>query len=118
MSSNKNRIINIDLENYENKILGRLSTYICGLLSDKDEIDRLPNEAFTTVVIKNVKHLIITGNKKNTKVYYKSTQYVGNVKERLMKDISYKELLYNSVKGMLPKNKSREHKLSRLIIEE
>ncbi|WP_320415116.1 50S ribosomal protein L13 [Candidatus Nardonella dryophthoridicola] len=93
----------------KNEILGRLSSKVSLLLQGKNNINYLPNiDNGDYIIIINSKNIILTGNKKNNKKYYKHTGYIGNLKTIFFKDLINKnpnKIIYNSIKGMLPKNK-------------
>lgn len=100
--------------------LGRLSTRIATLLTGKGK------PAFTKhidcgdyVVVVNSDKLVVTGNKLDDKKYYRHSQYPGSLKTAsLSEKISKKseDVIYLSVKGMLPKNKLMDERLKRLKI--
>ncbi|MCM0158320.1 50S ribosomal protein L13 [endosymbiont of Metamasius hemipterus] len=79
------------------------------MLQGKNNINYLPNiDNGDYIIIINSKNIILTGNKKNNKKYYKHTGYIGNLKTIFFKDLINKnpnKIIYNSIKGMLPKNK-------------
>ncbi|XZR53236.1 MAG: 50S ribosomal protein L13 [Enterobacteriaceae bacterium] len=93
--------------NAENKILGRLASIIAKRLIGKHKIQyttHLDNGDY--IIVLNAKKIKVTGNKKNNKIYYRHTEYVGGIKKKTFKEmiLYYPEkIIKNAVKGMLPK---------------
>ncbi|MDD2678030.1 MAG: 50S ribosomal protein L13 [Candidatus Paceibacterota bacterium] len=105
----------------KNQSLGRLASKIAVLLQDKHKSRYAPNkEGETFIIIKNLKDIKTNENKLKSKIYYKHTGYLGHLKETKLLDLWQKDpikVLTLAVKGMLPKNKLRERRLKRLIID-
>lgn len=105
----------------KNKNLGRLATEIAHVLQGKNSVTYEPRlSGSTRVVVKNIKDLQVSGNKREDKVYYRHTGYMGHLKEKTMKQVAEKDIakvLRSAVHGMLPKNFLRDKRLTRLIIE-
>lgn len=71
------------------------------------------------VVVTNVDKIVVTWNKLATKKYYRYSWYKWNVKSYTLKHMMNKHperVLNLAVKWMLPKNKLRKNRLSRLKI--
>lgn len=107
----------IDLSN---ETLGRISVKIATLLQGKDKVDYSPNRDNGDYVIAiNAKDVQVTGNKLKEKVYYHHTGYAGHLKEftlgQLMKS-DPRKVIHHGVLGMLPKNKLRHDRMTRLKI--
>jgi len=100
--------------------LGRTATKIADLLRGKKKVDFVPNQdRGDYVVVINADKFILTGNKEETKRYYKHTGYLGNLKTTTVADLKAKkpgEVLKKAVTGMLPKNKLQDDFLGRLKI--
>ena len=104
----------------ENKTLGRLATEIATRLRGKHK----PN--FSTfidtgdfIVVTNADKVKLTGTKWDDKKYYRHTGYIGGIKETTAKELVVKhptQLIFNAVKGMLPKNKLGRAQLKKLKI--
>ncbi|MCR4260766.1 MAG: 50S ribosomal protein L13 [Candidatus Colwellbacteria bacterium] len=105
----------------KNKTLGRLATHIANLLQDKNLPSYAPHkEGGNKVVVKNVHLLKVTGKKATQKVYKRYSGRPGNLKEQKFVDVFSKtpeRVLFNAVKGMLPKNRLLVPRLKRLVIE-
>lgn len=91
----------------KDKILGRLSTKISHYLKGKHKIQYTPHvDIGDYIIVLNASKVIVTGNKKINKFYYRHTGYVGGIKKVSFQDMLLKypeKIIENSVKGMLPK---------------
>lgn len=100
--------------------LGRLSTAIARYLIGKSKPMYTPHiDCGDYVVVINSGKLKVTGDKKAKKIYYKHSGYPGGLKEanlQTMLDNDSTQVIYQSVRGMLPVNKLRAGRLSRLKI--
>ncbi|WMC19116.1 MAG: 50S ribosomal protein L13 [Enterobacteriaceae bacterium PSpicST1] len=91
----------------KNKILGRLASKITKILMGKHKVKyttHLDNGDY--IIVLNANKIIITGNKKNNKIYYRHTGYIGGIKKKTFKEmlLYYPEkIIKNAVRGMLPK---------------
>ncbi len=104
----------------KNKTLGRLATEIAVLLRGKNKPDFLPNKDMGDfVVVKNIKDIYLSGNKRENKIYYHHSGYMGGLKkvpfEKVFKN-NPGDVLKKAVFGMLPKNKLRSKQIKRLRI--
>ena len=93
----------------KDQTLGRLASSIAQILRGKNKVNFTPNlDMSDFIVVINAEQVILTGNKENSKEYWRHTGYPGG-----QKIISYKKMLEehpdrvikNAVKGMLPHNK-------------
>ena len=100
---------NWHLVDAKDKTLGRLASSIAQIIRGKNKVNYTPNiDMGDFVVVVNAEKIKLTGNKKNSKVYWSHSGYPGSTKE-----ISYKKMIeekperiiMNAVKGMLPHNK-------------
>jgi large subunit ribosomal protein L13 len=100
--------------------LGRLSTQVAKLLIGKDKAQFSKHiDCGDYVVITNSDKLILTGSKSDDKKYYRHSHYAGGLKETTLKQQLIKdstEIIYHSIRGMLPVNKLRDQRLARLKI--
>jgi large subunit ribosomal protein L13 len=100
--------------------LGRVSTNIATLLTGKHKpIFTSHIDCGDFVVVINSDKLKVTGNKIEKKIYYRHSQYPGSLKETLLKDkmeTDSTQVIYQAVRGMLPKNKLMDARLKRLKI--
>jgi len=103
-----------------NKVLGRLAVQIA-ILRGKQKVDfALNKDMGDFIVVKNINKIKLTGKKKEKKIYYHHTGYLGGLKgisfEKLFKK-NPGEVLRKAVFGMLPKNKLRAKQIKRLKVE-
>ena len=92
----------------ENKVLGRLASEIAQILRGKHKPMYTPHlDTGDFVVVVNAEKVRLTGNKAETKTYFRHTGYMGGEKHIPVKDVlaSHPERVVElAVKGMLPKN--------------
>ena len=104
----------------KDKILGRLATEIASRLRGKHKPTFSPfidNGDF--IIVTNAEKIQLTGNKWDGKKYYRHTGYMGGIKETTAKELLEKkptDLVFNAVKGMLPKNKIGRAQLKKLKV--
>ena len=91
------------------QLLGRMASKIAKIIRGKHKANFTPHmDCGDNVVVINADKVILTGNKENSKEYWRHTGYPGG-----QKTVSYKKMLEtypdrvinNAVKGMLPHNK-------------
>ena len=103
------------------KPLGRVATQIAGLLMGKGKTDYSQNEdRGDFVTVKNIQQIVLTGKKKEDKIYYHHTGYPGGLKETPYGKLNEKDhtaALKKAVYGMLPKNKLKKERIKRLKVE-
>lgn len=104
-----------------NKSMGRVATQIATTLMGKNEKNYRPHEnRGVFVVIKNIKKIKVTGKKKDDKIYYRHSGYLGGLKKTPYKKLIEKDsgaALRKAVYGMLPKNRLRKERIKRLKFE-
>ena len=102
------------------KILGRLSTEVADILRGKKKVDfDKAVDSGDCVVIINAEKIVLTGNKEESKRYYKHTGYIGNLKTFTVPELRKtkpEQILKHAIYGMLPKNTLRDQKIKRLKI--
>lgn len=100
--------------------VGRLATKIADVLRGKNNPQYTPHtDSGDFVVVINAEKVVFTGDKLNSKVYYKHSGYVGGLKERTAKeqlDRQPTKVLMSAVKGMLPKNSLGRKQLTKLKV--
>ncbi|HVA66805.1 MAG TPA: 50S ribosomal protein L13 [Elusimicrobiota bacterium] len=102
------------------QILGRVATRAAVLLRGKHKktyTDYVDCGDFVTIA--NAKHLVLSGNKMNTKFYFSHSGYAGGAKTTPVRRLMEKdpaEVVYRAVKRMLPDNRLRGAQLRRLRI--
>jgi len=104
----------------QGKTLGRIATKIATILSGKDKPFYTPHvDNGDFVVVVNAKDVFLSGQKKEKKIYYRYSGYIGGLKEIKAKDMLKKHperVIKLAVKGMLPKNKLASRMLRRLKV--
>jgi len=64
------------------KVLGRLAVKVAVLLQGKNKIDFARNKnTGDLIIIKNINNIKVTGNKRQNKIYYHHSGYLGGMKE-------------------------------------
>ena len=104
----------------KNKPLGRVAAKVAVLLRGKHKVDYTPHvDCGDFVVVVNCADVLLTGNKRTQKYYYKHTGYIGNLKEtrydKLLKE-KPEFVVQKAVKGMIPNNTIGRDALLRLKV--
>lgn len=108
------------LVDVSNLPLGRVSSKVVALLMGKNK----PNYEASVdmgdyVIVINASKVKVTGKKKEQKLYYWHTPYPGGLKQMKLGEMIKKnpeKVIFLAVKRMLPKNKLRDRRLTRLKI--
>ena len=108
------------LVDLEGKTLGRMATRIADILRGKTKPQFTPHvDTGDFVVAINAHKITLTGNKLETKRYYRHSNYPGGMHSRTAAEILARkpeEILRHAVKGMLPKNALGKKLLKKLKI--
>jgi len=92
----------------DGKTLGRLASEIAAVLRGKHKPTFSPSvDCGDYVIVVNAEKVHVTGRRKDQKVYYRHSGYMGGLKEitlRRQLEIYPTRVLSSAVKGMLPKN--------------
>ncbi len=100
--------------------LGRLSTKIATILMGKNKPEFTKHiDCGDYVVVINSDQLAVTGQKLTDKSYYHHSKYPGGIKEIKLKDQISKDstqVVITAVKGMIPENRLKTDRLSRLKV--
>jgi large subunit ribosomal protein L13 len=106
--------------NAENRVLGRLATQIATRLRGKHKPIFTPHaDTGDFIVVINADKVSLTGFKRDNKVYYRHTGYMGGLKQISAGKLLEKnptEVLRLAVKRMLPKNSLGRRQLKKLKI--
>ena len=87
-------------------VLGRLATQIAMILRGKNKPQFTPNSAARLRVVINADKVQLTGNKADTKTYYRHSGYNGGLKAESFRQAMEKhpeKVIERAVRGMLPK---------------
>ena len=102
------------------QVVGRLATEIVRVLTGKHKPTYLPYiDSGDHVVVTNARHVVLTGQKMDKKLYRWHTGYPGGLKERTAKEMldrNPNNILRKAVNGMLPKNRLRKMRDRKLYI--
>ncbi|MBI2639220.1 50S ribosomal protein L13 [Candidatus Peregrinibacteria bacterium] len=100
------------------KTLGPLATKIANLLRGKGKAHFTPQlDCGDHVVVIHAKEIRLARNKLDTKLYYWHTKYPGGLKSRSAREVLAKKpdkVLYDAVRGMLPRNRLRKNLIKKL----
>ena len=103
-------------------VLGRLASKVAHMLKGKHKPQYQPHtDEGDYIIVINAKKIKVTGNKLSDKIYYKHTDYIGNMKETPLGKMLDKKpdfVIKNAVKGMLPKNPLGRSMIKKLKIYE
>jgi large subunit ribosomal protein L13 len=100
--------------------LGRMATRVAEILQGKNKPTYTPHvDTGDYVIVINAEKAILTGNKLNTKLYYRHTGWVGGLVTTTAKDMIENkpcDVIKFAVKGMLPKSTLGRNMLSKLKV--
>ena len=100
--------------------LGRLATHIANILRGKNLPTFTPHaDAGGFVVIINSDKIEMTGDKWNSKKYYRHYRFFGSLKEKTaeqMKENDSEFIISEAVRGMLPVNKLSKSLITKLKV--
>jgi large subunit ribosomal protein L13 len=100
--------------------LGRLATQVANILRGKNLPTFTPNaDAGGFVVVINSDKIEMTGDKWNTKKYYRHSRFFGSLKEKTAEQIKENDsefLISEAVRGMLPVNKLSKTLITKLKV--
>lgn len=103
-----------------NFVLGRMSVQIARLLQGKTTPDYAPNRMTSgAVIVTNSDKLQITGKKMKNKFYHSFSGHPGGISSRTLEEAienDSRKVIWDSVYGMLPKNKLRDLMMKQLFI--
>ena len=104
----------------KDKVLGRIATKIADRIRGKDKPTFTPHtDGGDYVIVINAEKIKVTGSKFDTKKYYNHSLYPGGLKTQTFKELNNKnpeKIIFNAVKGMLPKNKLGKSIIKKLKI--
>ena len=102
------------------KILGRTATTIAQKLIGKHKATYTPHiDGGDYVVVVNASGIKLSRSKADKKIYYRHTGYPGGLKERSFQEMLEKfpqRVIEKAVYNMLPKNKLRKKRMTRLKV--
>ncbi|QCI21682.1 50S ribosomal protein L13 [Buchnera aphidicola (Hyadaphis tataricae)] len=90
-----------------NKILGRFASELSIRLRGKHKVQYSPHiDTGDYIIVLNASKILITGKKKQNKIYYRHTGYIGGIKALSFEELisrAPEKVIQIAVKGMLPK---------------
>ena len=104
----------------DGQTLGRLATQVAMILRGKHKPLFTPHvDCGDNVIVINAAKVVLTGKKLEQKKYYRYSGYVGGLKETTARDMLDKKpekVVYEAVKGMMPKNALGRDMLTKLRV--
>lgn len=100
--------------------LGRLATQIADTLRGKLKPEYTPHcDVGDFVIVVNAEKIVVTGKKREEKLYYRHSGYPGGLRTRTLNDMLERqpeEVIRKAVKGMLPRNRLARQQLRKLKV--
>jgi large subunit ribosomal protein L13 len=100
--------------------LGRLATRIADTLRGKHKPEYTPHcDVGDFVVVVNAEQIVVTGKKREEKLYHRHSGYPGGLKTRTFNEMMERrpeEIIRLAVKGMLPRNRLARQQLRKLKV--
>jgi large subunit ribosomal protein L13 len=104
----------------EGKNLGRLATRIADALRGKRKPEYTPHiDTGDFVIVVNAEKITVTGDKRDSKRYYRHSGYPGGIRSRTLGEMLERmpeEVIRRAVKGMLPRNRLGRAQLRKLKV--
>ena len=104
----------------EGKTLGRLAAQLADVLRGKRKPDFTPHiDTGDFIVVVNAEKIRVTGDKMNSKIYWRHSGYPGGIKSRTLGEMLEKqpeEVIRKAVRGMLPRTKLGRQQLLKLKV--
>lgn len=104
----------------KDQILGRIATQAAIFLMGKNKKTYSPHlDSGDYVVVLNAKDVKVTGNKEKQKTYYSHSGFPGGLKSTTLAELREKspaKIIEYAVYNMLPKNRLRKERMTRLKI--
>ena len=102
-------------------VVGRLATLVAMRLRGKHLPTYTPHvDCGDNVVIINAAHVVLTGRKRDNKVYYKHTGFIGGIKERTAKSILEgrfpERVVEKAIERMIPRGPLGRRQLKNLRV--
>jgi large subunit ribosomal protein L13 len=104
----------------EGKTLGRLATQIADALRGKRKPEYTPHcDTGDFVIVVNAEKIVVTGNKRAEKRYWRHSGYPGGIRSRTLGEMLERrpeEVIRRAVRGMLPRNRLARKQLTKLKV--
>ena len=104
----------------EGLVLGRMATEIAKILRGKHKATFAPHiDTGDHVIVINADKVVLTSGKAERKIVYRHTGFPGGIRSDSYQDLLAKkpaEIVRQSIRGMLPKNRLGRQQLSKLQV--
>ena len=104
----------------EGKPLGRLASLVANILRGKNKPTFTPHvDTGDFVIVVNAEKISVTGDKRNSKRYYRHSGYPGGLRSRTLDEMLERrpeEVIRLAVKGMMPRNRLARKQLTKLKV--
>ena len=104
----------------EGLVLGRMATEVAKILRGKHKATFAPHiDTGDHVIVINADKVVLTSGKAERKIVYRHTGFPGGIKSDSYEDLLEKkpaEIVRQSIRGMLPKNRLGRQQLSKLQV--
>lgn len=104
----------------EGKTLGRMATALADTLRGKKKPEYTPHvDCGDFVVVINAEKVVVTGNKRQQKLYHRHSGYIGSLRTRTLEEMLQRrptEVVERAVRGMLPRNRLARKQLRKLKV--
>ena len=104
----------------EGLVLGRMATEVAKILRGKHKPTYAPHiDTGDHVIVINADKVVLTSGKAERKIVYRHTGFPGGIKSDSYEDLLEKkpaEIVRQSIRGMLPKNRLGRQQLSKLQV--
>jgi large subunit ribosomal protein L13 len=100
--------------------LGRVCTEIAKILTGKHKPQYAPHvDTGDFVVVVNAEKAVLSGQKEEAKIYYRSTTRPGSLKSETVRELRQRKpvkMIERAVRGMLPKNRLGRRQIKKLKV--
>jgi large subunit ribosomal protein L13 len=100
--------------------LGRVCTEIAKILTGKHKPQYAPHvDTGDFVVVVNAEKAVLSGQKEEGKIYYRSTTRPGSLKSETVRELRQRKpvkMIERAVRGMLPKNRLGRRQIKKLKV--
>ena len=104
----------------EGLVLGRMATEVAKILRGKHKATFAPHiDTGDHVIVINADKVVLTSGKAERKIVYRNTGFPGGIKSDSYEELLAKkpaEIVRQSIRGMLPKNRLGRQQLSKLQV--
>ncbi len=104
----------------DGQTLGRLASQVAMILRGKHKPIYTPHvDCGDHVIVINADKVVLTGKKLDQKVYYRYSGYIGGLKETSARNMlanKPEKMVYEAIKGMMPKNSLGKQMLTKLRV--